>query len=587
MRKQALSFTPNSPLLLNRFHVRFSNVTQRRSRIFRQLPRAAQQSSHPQKPAPEAPRPGLLTRLQLTPLNSPALLRGPEAVVAVIAVGMVMAVAFLANASRRIASDIAQRARNITTIRQLQASKLNKLQQQQYLESAVEATRATLLNTESFLAAQVKRAEIAEQRLEELNSTRKEVEAAMENTRQKRADLIDVERALQIERGKAEVNETLVLRLEENITLRKESLQVCETDAELAHRALQEAEESANHSLQMALRDKEDLERALEQKRIQLEFELEERNQFMETFADAERELESASGTFEKTISDLETRRQRIDRVSAEAEAIKNVLTQKEANLQAVVEGEVNASQIEDSLHQIQSEQKNIRSSLEEMKVVEQEKTSQRKILLEKVTAREIEIAELRNRLEVLHKSRTEPNNAQDGELGDQVNPTISSSPNIANPGEAEEVSMKESAIQNNFESPEVDLPNADDVGPHSDQNPVKATKSQSLRKMTDGTAQFTEGDLQTSDELVSSDKVVMESSAQKEAQQPAPRRRVGRPRKTPSSSSAVKSSPDAPKRGRGRPRKVVAAGDTSSEVAPKRKRGRPRKNPLPEPAAE
>lgn len=82
-------------------------------------------------------------------------------------------------------------------------------------------------------------------------------------------------------------------------------------------------------------------------------------------------------------------------------------------------------------------------------------------------------------------------------------------------------------------------------------------------------------------------------SGASEEAQEEAPKKNRGRPRKR--SSEQPEPQPEGPKRGRGRPKSVVeedeslvAASSSTSieeENAPKRKRGRPRKNPLPEQA--
>lgn len=449
-----------------------------------------------------------------------------------IAVSLLLSAAYLANAGRRIATAVTARARSIAHVRAMHLRFRQQVSEREFLDSAVQATSATLLNTEHFLEKQIARAERAEAQLEELANTQKDVDLTLAREAEMRLALAGVEADLELERKRLQSDENLISHLENEIEKRKNVIVEFERDSEQMEVKLTQSRKSAEDILTEALQDKNRLEFVLEEKKKQLNEEVVARDAQKAALSDAKEQLEEANQTFDTTISHIEERRKHIESVAAEAEEVARIALKKKRNLDAAVEHEAAIGEVEDSLECIQGEQELIRTSLADMRVKEAEKDSERTDLRKKVEARDFELEQLRSKLERLENANVRVAGVI---MGNAVSSTREGSEKVQSIEKVNEHKSLSCADPGNLHVSKV----ANSEGTKREAMPSTSSSSQEMEQL------------------------------QQE------KRGRGRPRKTLAVEENTK-----PKRGRGRPKKQVSDMKKDDDSTPK-KRGRPRKNPL------
>lgn len=135
-------------------------------------------------------------RAPFRPKSAPALLKRPESVFALIAVGMLSTAAYMMRATQRVRDVMTSRMRQYLEMQRLEARLRVRQREREFLSSALAATRATLQNTEAYVAAQRTRADNAEEKLTRLEAMARDLRDVERRRDSLRAELNYVETAL-------------------------------------------------------------------------------------------------------------------------------------------------------------------------------------------------------------------------------------------------------------------------------------------------------------------------------------------------------------------------------------------------------
>lgn len=130
------------------------------------------------------------------PKSSSALLKRPESVLALVTVTMLSTAAYMMRATQRVRDAITSRIRQHLETQRLEARLRARQREREFLSSALAATRATLQNTEAYVAVQRTRADNAEEKLNRLEAMAKDLRDVERRRDSLRAELNYVETAL-------------------------------------------------------------------------------------------------------------------------------------------------------------------------------------------------------------------------------------------------------------------------------------------------------------------------------------------------------------------------------------------------------
>lgn len=452
-----------------------------------------------------------------------------------LAIGFMASTAYLANTARRIAADISARARSIA-YGQIEARRYQaRIREKQFLESAIDATTATLGNTEHFLAKQLKRAKLAEHRLQELQVSNVHVDAAARKAKQLRIQLKRKEEELERNCRTTEVDETLLSELRAQVATRQQSLASFERELNDARQQLETAERQASGAIESAAVEKERLELVLKQKEAQLAEEVNARDLYMNRIGEEEERLQNTGVAVDRTLSDIETRRKIIDSVAKEAAMAGKIASQEKLALETTIVQELRPDDIEDSLHRIGEKRKLLRERIQSSLKSEAQQAALCTNLRKEIQARERALQEQLAKLDTIRVGAQIPSPPSQSETVPDVKESQQSKVSRKDANRTNLYDISESAVNDN--------------NVHSTPLSAKNSTKTSVTPLDTG----------SKDDAV-----------------PVKRRR-GRPRKTDADRSRELVAQSSNRR-RGRPRKKPVDVDVSKGTSPPKKRGRPRK---------
>lgn len=536
-------------------------------------------------------RDGPLARRAAAPL-----MRRPEAVAGVLVVGLVMGARFLAEVGKGAAGGAMARMQALVYARGLEGRVGKRLKEKRFLESAVEATEAEVENLGRYLSAQVERARVAEDKLEELAVVRADVESTGELVRERRGALSVVERELEAEKGRKEVNWATVERLESAVEERTCALKKLEEDSALAQKVLLEAEESARRRSASAKADENALRGMLAEKQKLLLEETARHQDERARLHGAEEKVQSEQSKFQMTMSELSRQKEALLLMEEQAAKLERSIEDMRSFRHTVKEEEADLDAVKSSMQRAVEKQQELRGKIQNKDdILRITDTSTAKLRAE-LDARESALADLKQKLEYSEHRGSIPISATDhvasglsqSELG-----RIRSDATADQDAAARLVANARSivnAVEENKDLPAVE---------NSSNQDVVLTASERIKAATRDSKAAVKAAARE-DAITSTLASVVEEQASKAAAESAPvdvqvafassaaapKKRRGRPRKmaspAPSSTRKESSGDDscvpapAPKRGRGRPRKVATAVVSSEEE--KISRGRPSK---------
>lgn len=529
-------------------------------------------------------------RAQLLPAPSEAaaLLRKPEAVVAATAAGLFMLAVSALRSVRLAFASVAARSSVLGEARRRALWSEKRRQERLFLESAVNATEATLDNTQTYLAAQRERADAAEKMLEKIAVRRERLDEAARELRDRRKELMEKECELEEERRRKGVKGEALVEMEAELERGREGLNALEKMAERERGLLQEEEATQRERLKNAKKEIARLETLLLENERQLERERAERELYVKKHAEAERTLQVASGSLEVAVSDLEKRRKRIEEMEIEAKTAEVQAKRKQEGINAVLMSDVDVDSIRRSIETVKQQQ----DVCEEAMIFGKE-TYQSK--LNEITEMRALIAERDAKLKQLHLKMGTDSTIEvtqgEGENGTDEMPGVADGMGQAVPAAANKHSFNGNRGNPHFD---VFLPDQKtiDIEMHAKEVLFSsgATENDAEEKRTTEDIGMVASKINTGQLPLDSDRSRFASAETLEnaCSSPAsetpipdikPKKRRGRPRKV---EAPVTSGTDLlkPKRRRGRPKKVQTQEGVAAEAAPKRKRGRPRKTP-------
>lgn len=456
--------------------------------------------------------------------KTPALLRRPEAVIAATAVALFMLAASALRSVRETFEIIRRGAIGVTEMGDLRAKLRKKKQENEFLKSAVDATRASVENMDVFLRVQKRRVEIVEERLERVTKEKEEVENVLKRVKEREA-VVD-ELRIEMEREKKEgVAEWRVDEI-------KGKLEGVERQVNMERNVLQKVQQELRERVEKERKEVAQLREDVRGRNANLDKERRERNIGKERYQLVEQRLEKVRGEFEGTLDELAERRRRIETVEEQTKRIKRIVKKKTQEI-AINEGKLSHN-VKAEIDRLKGERHKFGQLVDHAERGHQNGLGRLQELYKA-------IADADEKLALLYQSieRTESKDVSD------------------NPGSDIGNLAQDTKVEHLLDNMPTQIPGMI----FEDQHNLQPTTAASVQ--TD-TQMETRGSASTS------------MDAQQEPQQ---KRRRGRPRKNPVT-DAVKSQPKS----RGRPRKVKQDSSMTEEepAAPKRKRGRPRKKPVP-----
>lgn len=352
------------------------------------------------KPANRTP-----AQLPRKPTNPPEILFKPESVVVATAAYSYILLRFLYRSGRHAVETVSTRRTQILAERSKKEQLKAKWRKQEFLESAIISTKATLQNTKTFLTAQQSRAEAAEIRLSQVGVSRDRLDCVAEEIRQRKKELAIAE--LNLSREQKIVEAAQLEKMEGNVTTAKGELRAFEERLERERGELDVAECTQKGSLQSARKETARLKTLLIEKEIQLEGEKVERDRYLKTVTAFDRNLKLVNADAHLSSTELDQEHITLRDFKDEATLAdeNGASTEFTYSVPKIRKQE----DLESTLQRMQNQQQNIRQALSKARDAEIESTLNRDSLFEKVALRDAELKKLREDLVALEKLQKSP----------------------------------------------------------------------------------------------------------------------------------------------------------------------------------
>lgn len=531
----------------------------------------------------------------------PNFLQRPEAVFAVLAIGFLTSMTYLANASRRIFYDVKQRAHQIANRESYDRRYQAKMREKLFLESAIEATQVTIENTKDFLDKQIKRAEAAEGRLEELSASSKEVDKIMEHVVQLKMELKEKESSLEEEHVRVETDQQKITNLEADIEKGKNALNSVDHQISQLRAQLDGTTATTNKALAEATEEAEHHRLCLKQNDERLRDEVLQTDRVRERREKTEQKLESVVTAFEKQMTDIETRRKEIKAVASKAKQVKKVTADGKKAINAGLRKEDDYEQVNVRMEKIWADRDALAKDIDSLREQEAAQFAARESLLKELEDRTSLVAELKQELseltgEPVQGRKALPSSAdaagsafrsfrenEDDVAWDELAGMKAEDLNVSSfsvESDMEENSLHNSALNGGGDMNSKEFRMVESAWQGDDAH-LSIDLTTDLQRTQESVFDNVDVPIEHEQPLNLTTAAVEEKSAQV-----APKKRRGRSRKSQVSQTSLDdASTDAEKvtlrkKGRGRPRKkAVESPGPVADAAPKKRRGRPRKN--------
>lgn len=524
--------------------------------------RPVQTSSRREKPSKNV-------NLFLDPRSAPALLRSPASILSLAALGFLSATAFLTRVARRFTADIAARTKLLLSSRVLRERLFARVRERTFLQSALEATNATLGNTQTYLDAQCERAVIAEDRLQKLQSQRDDLRELERRRGVLLEQLASCEDELAQREQSSTANERMVDDARRELEGFRKRLADVNSQCDDATVELADLECAAFDALDLVQKAAEERQSKLEETTRLICNARNAKNRTDVECSNVTHKVDQLNASVSSALSQVEEQRRLINDMTQRAEFIKNEIRRKRKDSHLLPNSSASNLRMKSLLDDVGTQQESIRRALSELEGRENREAEERDALREQLALREEEVLQLKKRL-----SRRDPTsqttnlavkreNTSDHGRGSDLEGT-----NLSRPLTLE---TDPSQIQSPLARKQLEYLGNDGVGENSgDESSLSETN-----------VGFSETDLERSfaenprendcGELPSAP--VLESSENNENVSPKSKR-GRRKAEVPSKISSSRK----PKQ-EGQPRGLEPSETPNTKTSPKRKRGRPKKN--------
>lgn len=272
--------------------------------------------------------------LILDPKRAPLLLRGPESVLTIMALGFLTTTAFLANAARRINREVSVRARRLMEARNLTSRLQTRLRDRSFLQSAVDATQATLETTTSLLDTQSERVRIAEARLSQLEAHNTDLRCAEDHRKRLAMELAVADAELQSGEQAYALEENDLADLRRSAEESRRKLAAYDEKHASAKAELRIAEEEAQRVLKAELKRISAMETEVNEKDKQIKKALDSNQRAGEDIDALEQQATQLSSNVTNSVMQIEEQRLAISELSKRIHSLKVDIERKRDVLQ-------------------------------------------------------------------------------------------------------------------------------------------------------------------------------------------------------------------------------------------------------------
>lgn len=560
-----IAFLVSCPLNCHHRTIRPSSLSVRRSILACERrpksSRSEQTSTRQETPAKNA-------NLFLDPRSAPTLLRSPASILSLAALGFLTATAFLTRFARRFTADIAARTKLLLASRVLRERIFARVRERTFLQSAVDATNATLENTQTYLDAQRERAVIAEDRLQKLQS--------------QRDDLRELERRRELLLQQLANCEDELAQREHTSTTDKRKVDDSRRELETFRKRLADLDVQCDDAtveladLECAAFDAVDLvQKAAEERRSKLE----ETTRLIDNARNAKSrtdvecnnviaKVDQLSESVSSALSQVEEQRRLIDDMTQRAEFIKNEIKRKRKDTHLLPETSAFNMRMKSLLDDVGIQQESVRKALSELEGQKNREVEERDALKQQLARREEQVTQLKRKL------------SQEGPKSETASAVV----------ELDKISSREQSNglgdTDTSSSLNVEIDSRQDPSSFTSKRSEHLEKGLANKSSENSSSRADVGSSETDIEeaFVENQKKgdhdqlqtapVVELPEDHETVPPKPKR--GGRRKVELS---AENSPTTKSKRKDKPRETEMSETSSTKTSPKRKRGRPRKN--------
>lgn len=507
--------------------------------------------------------------LFLDPKSAPTLFRSPESVLTVAALGFLSMTGFLLRAAKRFTADVASRSKLLLASRSLRERLHARTRERTFLQSALDATDATLQNTKSYLDVQRERAAIAEDRLQKLQSQQEE--------------LRELEKRRELLLKQLQNNQDELLLKEENSTKDRiklddarrtisdyrDRLTALDVQCDEATVELADLECAAFDALDLVQQAAEGRQKKLKETVHLIESAREAKYMVDEDSVSVKKKIDRLSESIRSALSQVEEQRHSIDAMSERGKLLKDEIRIKRKGVHVQPRHSVSPMRMKSLLADVQYQHEFVRQSLSDLDERQKQGKEEYDSLQQQLDLRNEQLKLLRSKLNQsenrgkLEKTHSDDERQRQNKTSGEENEILSSTTITSTP---ERFSTRESAPMSSK------VPEAGDLPDYHD--PISASLSEETLEHT-----CTGNIASKSGRNNGSNNKVSEPSAKTKNQ--SAEKSVGRPPKQTRQKKDTTDSLSTVKR-RGRPRKSPSMTETEAprlDTTQQRKRGRPRKS--------
>lgn len=491
--------------------------------------------------------------LILEPRRAPALLQNPEAVLALLTFGFVSTAAYLANTARRVTTAVTTRAKLLMETRNIKSRLQSRERERSFLQSAVDATYATLQNTSSYLEAQRERARIAELRLTQLETQHQDLRDVERRREFLAQQLVEAEAELAARKVEFFTDESTLADLRHSVDKHQQTLQHFDVDYKRAQEDLKEAERNAQEALDADCKQFASLEAELNRKDRLIKCAVDATQRANIEIERNEEHVNNLQDGITTALTLIEEQRVSINKMSKRVHEVKSDVERKRDGALSAQQ-EHSREHMQTAIAHISKQQESVKQTLSQLNGRAYKHQEEQQKLRDALHAKDETLNEIRGKLTQIGLST---------QLEDTTTVTDTTLTNLDS--------------DSNSDS------DTDSVGSNS--NKPNDHRTNSDNESTEGNALILSTNFSVKNKaLLSENDADLSSSSEVPATTPTKKRPRGRPRKTDKNQEVSTSGEDVkPKRGRGRSRKSTAevemTGETTDQLVTKRKRGRPRKS--------